>query len=59
MALTILPNLHHVPGLYLRKITGMPSSRLDKYDWSPQNTLWQRWRKERKFRNKLRLKEGS
>lgn len=41
----------------LRKITGMPSSRLDKYDWSPQNTLWQRWRKERKFRNKQRLAE--
>lgn len=43
----------------LRKITGMPSSRLDKYLWSPQNTLWQCWRKERKFRNKLRLEEES
>lgn len=43
----------------LRKITGMPSSRLDKYDWSPQNTMWQRWRKERRFRNKLRLAERS
>jgi len=43
----------------LRKITGMPSSRLDKYLWSPQNTLWQCWRTERKFRNKLRLNEGS
>jgi hypothetical protein len=43
----------------LRKITGMSSSRLDKYDWSPQKILWQRWRKERKFRNKLRLNEGS
>lgn len=41
----------------LRKITGMPSSRLDKYRWSPQKTLWQCWRKERQFRNKLRLAE--
>ncbi|CAI2535967.1 hypothetical protein [Serratia ficaria] len=41
----------------LRKITGMPSSRLDKYLWSPQKTLWQRWRKERKSRNRLRLAE--
>lgn len=41
----------------LRKITGMPSSRLDKYDWSPQNTMWQRWRKERKSRHKQRLTE--
>ncbi|RRU14416.1 hypothetical protein EGJ31_23010 [Serratia marcescens] len=43
----------------LRKITAMPSSRLDKYDWSPQNTMWQRWRKERKSRNKQRLAERS
>ena len=41
----------------LRKITGMPSSRLDNYRWSPQSTLWQCWRKERQFRNKLRLAE--
>ncbi|CAI0765421.1 hypothetical protein [Serratia fonticola] len=41
----------------LRKITGMPSSRLDKYLWSPQKMLWQCWRKERKFRNKLRREE--
>jgi hypothetical protein len=41
----------------LRKITGMPSSRLDKYDWSPQKRLWQCWRKERKSRHKQRLAE--
>ncbi|MEL5616091.1 hypothetical protein [Serratia marcescens] len=41
----------------LRKLTGMPSSRLDKYDWSPQKSLWQRWRKERKSRHKQRLAE--
>lgn len=41
----------------LRKITGMPSSRLDRYDWSPQKTLWQCWRRERMFRNNLRLAE--
>ncbi|WP_413508562.1 hypothetical protein [Serratia proteamaculans] len=41
----------------LRKITGMPSSRLDKYDWSPQRRLWQCWRKERKSRHKQRLAE--
>ncbi|WP_447870153.1 hypothetical protein [Serratia fonticola] len=41
----------------LRKITGMPSSRLDKYRWSPQKTLWQCWRKERTSRHKQRLAE--
>ncbi|MGP2817253.1 hypothetical protein [Serratia marcescens] len=41
----------------LRKITGMPSSRLDKYDWSPQKRMWQCWRKERKSRHKQRLAE--
>ncbi|BEL92785.1 hypothetical protein JY446_23705 [Serratia marcescens] len=41
----------------LRKLTGMPSSRLDKYDWSPQKILWQSWREGRKFRNEERLDE--
>ncbi|TPW45445.1 hypothetical protein FKD06_19490 [Serratia sp. SRS-8-S-2018] len=41
----------------LRKLTGMPSSRLDNYRWSPQKSLWQRWRKERKSRHKQRLAE--
>ncbi|MGQ6002018.1 hypothetical protein ACUNHW_25110 [Serratia sp. IR-2025] len=41
----------------LRKITGMPSSRLDKYDWSPQKKMWQCWRTERKSRHKQRLTE--
>lgn len=41
----------------LRKLTGMPSSRLDKYHWSPQQTLWQGWRDGRKYRLKQRLDE--
>lgn len=41
----------------LRKITGMPPSRLDKYDWSPQKKMWQCWRTERKSRHKQRLTE--
>ncbi|WP_440514987.1 hypothetical protein [Serratia sarumanii] len=39
----------------LRKLTGMPSSRLDKYDWSAQQTLWQGWREGRKYRLEQRL----
>ncbi|CAI1942894.1 MULTISPECIES: hypothetical protein [Serratia] len=39
------------------QITGIPSSRLDKYRWSPQKPLWQCWRKERKSRNEQRLAE--
>lgn len=41
----------------LRKLTGMPSSRLDKYRWSAQQTLWQGWREGRKYRRKDRLDE--
>lgn len=41
----------------LRKLTGMPSSRLDKYRWSAQQTLWQGWREGRKYRRKERLDE--
>ncbi len=41
----------------LRKLTGMPSSRLDKYRWSAQQTLWQGWREGRKYRHKERLDE--
>lgn len=39
----------------LRKLTGMPSSRLDKYQWSAQQTLWQGWREGRKYRLEQRL----
>lgn len=39
----------------LRKLTGMPSSHLDKYDWSAQQTLWQGWREGRKYRLEQRL----
>ncbi|MGE6304563.1 hypothetical protein [Serratia liquefaciens] len=39
----------------LRKLTGMPSSRLDKYHWSAQQTLWQGWREGRKYRLEQRL----
>ncbi|BEM85509.1 hypothetical protein SME41J_48330 (plasmid) [Serratia marcescens] len=41
----------------LRKLTGMPSSRLDKYRWSAQQTLWQGWHEGRKYRRKERLDE--
>ncbi len=41
----------------LRKLTGMPSSRLDKYHWSPQQTLWQGWRDGRKYRLEQQLDE--
>ncbi|WP_337263621.1 MULTISPECIES: hypothetical protein [unclassified Serratia (in: enterobacteria)] len=43
----------------LRKITGMPASRLDKYTWSPQNAMWQTWRRERKSRNTIRHCEAN
>ncbi|MBO1811254.1 hypothetical protein J4G53_23675 [Serratia ureilytica] len=41
----------------LRKLTGMPSSHLNKYRWSPQKTLLQGWREGQRYRFEERLDE--
>ena len=34
----------------LRRLVGLPHTRLDATRWSAQNVLWQKWRQERKRR---------